>query len=484
MRGLEGSVITPQLTHQIEISLIADSDFQAAEAGDPTAAMLARLNIVEGIFSEQVGVLVLATDVRLISATNDPFKATKGSTLLEQLGAYRKQTPVVRTRGLAHLVTGKDLDGTTAGIAYVRTVCEVETGVSISSRSFGTTISALVMAHELGHNFGAEHDGEPETSCASVNGGFIMASTVSGYSTFSQCSIDKMRSVFASASCMTPAEYADVTIDPGVTTVSGEGGAPFTLPFVVRSAGNVAAESAVFTLTLPESVAFYIDSAATELGSCSVSDFTATCELGSMPVDATAQVSVVARSSGAANFSVQARVTADNDRVTSNNNRQIAVTIRSGIDASLVLSTSAREVALGAPIEIYADVNSQRSLSVRNAVLSVNLNQSVTSASMPGGVCTTNASSVSCVDRRDSRRNDAATHSARRHAGRRLAVRRRECQCRGGWRLLEQQCNHHGLGAGRARCRDHRRSGDGFAWRRRRLRAALHGALARSAAHR
>ena len=175
VRGLEGGVITQQLTHQIEISLIADSDFQAAEAGDPTAAMLARLNIVEGIFSEQVGLLVLATDVRLIPATNDPFKATKGSTLLEQLGAYRKATPAVRARGLAHLVTGKDLDGTTAGIAYVRTVCEVETGVSISSRSFGTTISALVMAHELGHNFGAEHDGEPGTSCASVTGGFIMA---------------------------------------------------------------------------------------------------------------------------------------------------------------------------------------------------------------------------------------------------------------------------------------------------------------------
>jgi len=397
VRGLEGGVITQQLTHQIEISLIADSDFQAAEAGDPTAAMLARLNIVEGIFSEQVGLLVLATDVRLIPATNDPFKATKGSTLLEQLGAYRKGTPAVRARGVAHLVTGKDLDGTTAGIAYVRTVCEVETGVSISSRSFGTTISALVMAHELGHNFGAEHDGEPGTLCANVTGGFIMASTVSGYSTFSQCSIDRMQPVIASASCVTPAEYADVTLDAGVTAVSGEGGAPFTLPFVVRSAGNVAAESTVFTLTLPESVAFYIDSAATEIGSCSVSDFTAICELGSMPVDATARVSVVARSSGAATFPVQARVTADNDRVTSNNNQQIAVTIRSGIDASLALSTSASEVALGAPIEIYADVKSQRSMAVRNAVLSVNLNQAVISASMSGGVCTTNASSVSCV---------------------------------------------------------------------------------------
>jgi hypothetical protein len=397
VQGIEGSVITPQLSHQVEISLIADSDFQAAEPGDPTAAMLARLNIVEGIFSEQVGLLVLATDVRLIPAANDPFKATKGSTLLEQLGAYRKLTPAVRARGLAHLITGKDLDGTTAGIAYVRTVCEVETGVSISSRSFGTTISALVMAHELGHNFGAEHDGEAGTSCASVNGGFIMAPTVSGYSTFSQCSIDKMQSTIASASCVTPAEYADVKLDAGVTTVSGEGGAPFTLPFVVSSVGNVAAQSTVFSLTLPENAAFSIDSASSELGGCSLTAYTVTCELGSMPVDATAHISVVTRSSGAANFTVQAGATSDNDRVTSNNNRQIAVTIRSGIDASLVLSTSASEVALGAPIEIYADVKSLRSMALRNSVLSVNLNQAVTSASMTGGVCTTNASSVSCA---------------------------------------------------------------------------------------
>ena len=397
VRSLAGSVITPELTSQVEISLIADSDFQNAEAGDPTAGMLTRLNIVEGIFSEQVGLLVLATDVRLIPASDDPFKATKGSALLEQLGTYRKATPEVRARGLAHLVTGKDLDGTTAGIAYVRTVCDVETGVSISSRSFGTTISALVMAHELGHNFGAEHDGEPGTSCASVTGGFIMAPSVSGYSTFSQCSIDRMQSALASASCVTPAEYADVALDASVTTVSGEGGSPFTLPFVVRSAGNVAAEGAVLTVTLPENAAFTIDSVASSVGSCSVSGLTATCALGSMPVDTTAEVSVVARSSGAASFSVQARVAADNDRVTSNNNRQLAVSIRSGIDASLVLSTSASEVALGSSIEIYADVRSQRSMAVRNAVLSVNLNQAVTLAAMTGAVCTTNASSVSCV---------------------------------------------------------------------------------------
>ena len=397
MREIQGGTVAPSLTRQIEISLIADTDFQVAEMDDPTGAMLARLNIVEGIFSEQVGLLILATDLRLIPANADPFTATKGATLLEQLGTFRAATPEVRARGLAHLLTGKDLDGTTAGIAYVGTVCDVDRGASLSSRSFGTTISALIMAHELGHNFGAEHDGEAGSSCAGVGGGFIMAPSVSGYTTFSQCSIDTMQPVIAAASCVTAAQYADAMVDSSVTSVTGEGGVPFTLPFTVRSAGNVDAEDAVLSVSLPNNAAFTIDSVTSSLGTCSVSGLIANCAFGSMPVDASAQVSVIARSSSAANFSVQARVTATNDRLTSNNSRQIAVAIRSGVDVSVALSTSAAEVALGSPIEVYADVSSRRALAVRNAVLSLNLNQPVTSVNMPGGVCTTNASSASCT---------------------------------------------------------------------------------------
>jgi hypothetical protein len=391
-----GMVVGPSITRQIEVSLIADSAFQQAEGSDPTAAMLARLNIVEGIFSEQVGLLILAGEVRLVSADADPFTTTKPTTLLEQLGKYRAATPAVRALGLAHLMTGKDLDGTTAGIAYVGTVCDKERAVSLSQRSYGTTISALIMAHELGHNFGASHDGEAGTPCASTAAGFIMAPSVTGYGTFSHCSIDTMKPVIASASCITPAEFADVTLESAGSHASGEGGVPLTLPFTLRSAGNIDATASELTVTLPLSETLGITAASSSQGSCTISGNTAHCALGDLAAGSSAQVSVTAVSTVGATFTAQARATATNDRLTSNNNRLVQVNIRSGIDARLAMSASDPTIGAGATFEVYADIASLRAMAVRDATLSLNLNQAVTSATVPGGVCTVNAGSVQC----------------------------------------------------------------------------------------
>jgi hypothetical protein len=388
--------VTPDIARQIEISLIGDKEFQQAESADPTAALLARLNIVEGIFSEQVGLLVLATDLRLMPMGADPLTSTAGGVLLDQLSAYRQANASVRARALAHLVTGKDLDGNTAGIAYVGTVCDAKLGVSLSQQSFGTTISALIMAHELGHNFGAAHDGEPGTPCASVNGGFIMAPSVSGFASFSQCSVASMRPVIQGASCVSAAEYADATFD-ATTPVAGEAGLPFNVPFVVRSAGNVDVEQAVVTIALPSTGGYAIESAMSAQGGCPVSGLMATCSLGTLIAGTTATVGITARGGSAANFAVAARVTAANDQVNSNDTASTTVAVRSGIDASLSMSASATQAPVGAQLDVYADVASRRALAVRGAVLSVTFNQPVLSASMGGATCTANAYSVSCA---------------------------------------------------------------------------------------
>ena len=386
-----------KITQQIEIALLADSAFAASQSSDPTATMLARLNIVEGIFSEQVGLLVLATDVRVMPSAGDPFTSTNGSTLLEQVGKYRVATAAVRARGLAHLMTGKDLDGTTAGIAYVDAACAGDRGVSLSAQSYGTTISALVMAHELGHNFGAPHDGESGSDCEAVTGGYIMSPTIAGYPTFSQCSLDIMRAALASASCVVPADYADVSVSPAVNDLQAEAGTPFTLPWSVRASGTSITEDVVFDIALPAGSGLSIDNISADQGQCSISAGGASCSFGNLSPGAQRSVNVTARGAQAGTYSVRGRVSAPNDRLGSNDSRDLAISMRSGIDAALSLAADAPEVALGAPLTIHADIRSLRGLAVRDAVLSLNLNQAVVAATLPGASCVPNARSVVCT---------------------------------------------------------------------------------------
>ena len=396
MVGELQGVAAGQVTRQIEIALVADSAFATAEPVDPVAAMLARLNIVEGIFSEQVGLLVLATEVRIAPADNDPFTSTQAVTLLEQMGKYRAANAAVRARGLAHLMTGKNLDGTTAGIAYVGSACEAERGVSLSERSYGTTISAIVMAHELGHNFGAPHDGEAGQVCSTVAGGYIMSPTISGFANFSACSVNVISQGLDQASCVTAADYADAALIAG-STVQAEGGVPFVFPFVVRSTGTRAAEDVVFSISVPAGAGLTLDMASAVGAGCSVTALQASCEFGAIPVGEERSVGITAHATLPGTVTTHARVTASNDLMGSNNSRDLGVSIRSGVDAAVSVTTDAAEVAVGAPLTIFTEVRSQRALPVRNATLSLNLNQAVSAASMPGASCTASTYSVVCT---------------------------------------------------------------------------------------
>src|SRR6185436_6187026 len=97
-----------------------------------------------------------------------------------------------------HLMTGKNLDGDTIGIAFVDALCDEHSGVSLSDSELGTFFSALVMAHEVGHNFGARHDGVPGV-CAATPQDFLMAPVINGSTAFSACSLNSMAASIAAA---------------------------------------------------------------------------------------------------------------------------------------------------------------------------------------------------------------------------------------------------------------------------------------------
>jgi hypothetical protein len=360
---LRANALGTPVTKQMDVALIADTEFQTLENTDTAGAMVARLNITDGIFAEQVGLLLNAGSVQLVPGNNDPFTTTDPSGLLQQVSSYRAATPAVRSAAIAHLLTGKSLTGTTLGIARISGVCDVNDGVSLSQSTLGVFMTGLIMAHELGHNLGAEHDGSG--SCAGVSEGYIMWPSISTTSTrFSQCSLDAMRPHIDGASCLSPAAVADVTASLS-NAAQGELQVPMTLTATVSSVGANLARGVDITFNIPGAVNPTAITSTT--GTCTLSP-TPSCSFGDIPAGQQRIVTITATPLTVTNqVLVTAHVSATNDRVVNNNSTFTTFAIVSNVDASVTVTPGTATARTGDSVEYRIRISSIRTATVRNA---------------------------------------------------------------------------------------------------------------------
>jgi len=209
-------------TRRLVVSVVADHQFADAIGDDPEGAIIARMDIVDGIFSAQVGVKIALAPLTVFRHAPDPFTATSvPADLLAEVSRYRGRSAPLDT-GVTHLMTGRSLNGTIIGIAYLGSVCNGDSAVSLSEGTLSTTESALIAAHELGHNFNAPHDGQPG-ACATTPQTFLMAPRINFSNQFSECSLRQIASTAATAQCLT-----DIAPPPAGSfsqVISGNGGA-------------------------------------------------------------------------------------------------------------------------------------------------------------------------------------------------------------------------------------------------------------------
>ena len=181
--------------------------------------MLSVANIVDGIFFGQLGVRINVAELRTYGVEPDAFTGTNASTLLNQLEQHKFDTPALRSKGLVHLFTGRDLDerpntpagGRLLGVANLGVLCHARDAAGLTQYTDVNT-AAVVAAHEIGHNFGAPHDTEAGSACQAVSDGYLMAPFVNGSRTFSGCSVQQMEPQLAAATCFTNLPANDLSV--------------------------------------------------------------------------------------------------------------------------------------------------------------------------------------------------------------------------------------------------------------------------------
>jgi hypothetical protein len=310
---------------QVRVGVVGDYEFAnlfATGTTTPEDAVVARMNIVDGIFTSQLGVKLSLAPTTIFRNVNDPFSKTKAADLLTELRTYRGGSAAQLALGLTHLMTGRDLDGDTVGIAYIGSVCDGANAASLSEGRRTSTQSALIAAHEIGHNFGAPHDGEAG-NCESTPQTFLMAPRLNGSDQFSACSVAQIQPYVNNSRCLTAYNPPDAGLEVGTPAMAAQTGTAFVASFVVRALGDDASNDVTVTATLPTTVTITLVTA--NGGTCTSGAGTATCTLGALAAGDTRQVDMNLTATQSGTLNVNLLLDSSNDSNASNDSGMITI---------------------------------------------------------------------------------------------------------------------------------------------------------------
>ena len=163
----EGGVAGGSTCRQVRIAWETDNEFLALFGGDTAAATGYVGTLATGlstIYARDVNARLSVQYLRLWSTGTDPWSGANTSDQLNQFLSYWQANMGTVQRDAAHFLSGRNLGG---GVAYLGALCgSAGYGVSANLDGFfpsplvnnsGQNWDVYVVAHELGHNFGAPH---------------------------------------------------------------------------------------------------------------------------------------------------------------------------------------------------------------------------------------------------------------------------------------------------------------------------------------
>ncbi len=378
----------------LDIAVIADFEFASAKGGDAETALVTRINNVDGIFSEQLGVQINLARTDVFASSNDPFTDESDSgRLLGELTSYRNANATQSANGLTHLFTGRDLDGSTVGIAYTSAICSRRYGAGLTQGTHSVSLDSLIAAHEIGHNFGAPHDGTSNSACEGTSQDYLMAPRLNSSDTFSACSIVQMQDDVNRASCVTALPTLDVEVvanQPGGSLL----GDSDTATFVVNSVGTEDATGVEFEVSIPSNVT--LDSITSSIGNCSNGGGSATCSIGSIGAGSSATVDLAVTSSAPGDARFSATVTATSDNNSGNNAATLTMAIEPAVDVLARAAATSVARDQGATTRVTIENNSSIAATTVEVTVSPSSGLRIDSANWTPGSCVVAGGIATC----------------------------------------------------------------------------------------
>ncbi len=321
------------VSHRLLLSAITDASFERQFSSPEAAAdaVVARINNVDGIFTSQLGVTVALTHT---VPANSPIAerlsaTTSADNLLTSLSRVRGSEAAFFGSGVTHLFTGRDLDGNTIGISYVGSVCSTSYGSTLSeSRGRGAWIDSLIAAHELGHNFGASHDGSGE--CEDTPLTYLMSPSIAGWDRFSQCSVKRMRHHVETAACLVAVPKTDVAIAEDLGEYRASIDQEIAWSMSIANLGESTTQDVRLQIYVPAQLSIV---EAIVNGACAVGAGVVDCVLNAMTPAEVRKVDLRLRSSSAGSFTITAAGSGSYDFDVTNNDGSGAVVVEATVSA-------------------------------------------------------------------------------------------------------------------------------------------------------
>lgn len=162
--------LSPQQMKVFLVACDADSEFYALNGRsvpNTVADIEAVLNGARAIYERDLQLTLQLGTVIVRTAEPDPYSTTNPTTLLAQMRAEWMANQGGVARDVAHLFTGKDLDGTVIGIAYLDGICYTSSGYSLVQSRWSTVLDNRIenSTHELAHTFDIPHCDYDDYNC-------------------------------------------------------------------------------------------------------------------------------------------------------------------------------------------------------------------------------------------------------------------------------------------------------------------------------